>query len=56
MDEHLIKLAEEARTGYPDIYTSEALDALEALSGLDTRRHELMTERIARRAETRARG
>ena len=50
MDEHLIKLAAEARSGYPDIYTSEALEALEALSGLDTRRHELMTERIARRS------
>ncbi len=50
MDEHLINLAAEARSGYPDIYTSEALEALEALSGLDTRRHELMTERIARRS------
>ena len=51
MDEHLIKIAEEARAGYPDIYTPDVLEALESLSGLDVRRHELMAERIARRAE-----
>jgi malate synthase len=40
---------------YPDVYTDAAIATLEALAPLDTRRHELMAERIARRAE-RARG
>ncbi len=38
-------------SAYPDIYTPEVVAALEALSPLDTRRYELMAERIARRAE-----
>ena len=42
---------EDARVGYPDIYTPEVLAALEALSPLDARRYELMAQRIARRAE-----
>jgi malate synthase len=46
-----IKIAEAARSAYPDIYTADALAALEALSELDSRRQELMTERIARRAQ-----
>ena len=40
-----------ARSEYPDIYTAEAVAALEALAPLDTRRDELMAARIARRAE-----
>ncbi len=44
-----IKLAGDVRAAYQDIYTPEALAALEALSGLDSRRYELMAERIARR-------
>ena len=51
MDDHLIAIAEEARSGYPDIYTPDAVAALEALAPLDARRSELMVERIARRAQ-----
>ncbi len=40
---------------YPDIYTSEAISALEALAPYNTERLRLMSERIARRLE-RARG
>jgi malate synthase len=49
----------ELRTGlqetYPDLITPAALAALEALAPLDRDRHEVMTRRLARRAE-RARG
>ena len=37
-------------TAYPDVFTPEALAALEALAGFDVDRHALMTARIARRA------
>jgi malate synthase len=37
-------------TSYDDVYTREVLDALNALSPLDTRRQELMRARIDRRA------
>ena len=47
----MLKITDNARAGYPDIYTPEALAALEALSPLDARRYELMAQRIARRAE-----
>jgi malate synthase len=40
---------------YPDVYTPEALAAIEALAPLDADRRQLMAARIARRAE-RARG
>ena len=46
-----IKIAGAARPAYPDVYTPDALAALEALSPLDDRRQELMAERIARRAQ-----
>ena len=36
-------------TAYPDVYTPEALRALEALAPLNERRRELMAERTARR-------
>ncbi len=51
MDGHLIKIAGAAHAGYPDVYTPEAVAALEALSPLDARRYELMAARIARRTE-----
>ncbi len=47
----MIRIAHDARAGYPDIYTPAAVAALEALSVLDARRRELMTERVARRTE-----
>lgn len=47
----MIRIAEAARTGYPDVYTRDTLAALEALAPLDVRRYELMAQRIARRAE-----
>jgi malate synthase len=46
-----IKIAAAARAAYPDIYTPDALASLEALSGLDERRYELMAQRIARRTQ-----
>ncbi|MGH3026628.1 MAG: malate synthase, partial [Gaiellaceae bacterium] len=46
-----IKIAAPARAGYPDVYTAEALAALDALALLDARRHDLMIQRIARRGE-----
>jgi malate synthase len=49
--EAVIRIADSARAGYPDVYTAEALAALEVLSPLDTRRYELMAQRIERRAE-----
>lgn len=36
---------------YPDVYTPEALMAIEAIAALDEERRELMTRRIARRTE-----
>ena len=45
----MLRLVE--RGGYPDLYTPDTLDALEALAPLDERRYALMAERIARRAE-----
>ncbi len=41
---------------YPDIYTAEAVAALEALAPLDARRDELMKARIDRRRERAAQG
>jgi malate synthase len=38
-----------AHSGYPDIYTADALAVLEALAPLDVRRDELMRARIERR-------
>ena len=46
-----IWIADEVSAAYPDVYTPEALAALEALSPLDARRQELMAQRIARRAQ-----
>lgn len=46
-----IRIRPEAFAGYPDVYTPEAIAALEALSGLDVRREELMAARIRRRRE-----
>ncbi|HEX3615897.1 MAG TPA: hypothetical protein VHU61_05145 [Solirubrobacteraceae bacterium] len=46
-----IRIAERARAGYPDVYTPDAIAALEQLAPLDARRAELMAERIARRTE-----
>jgi malate synthase len=46
-----IRVSERARAPYPDVYTADVLAALEELAPLDARRGELMTERIARRAE-----
>jgi malate synthase len=46
-----IRIAERARASYPDVYTPDALAALEELAPLDVRRAELMAQRIARRAE-----
>jgi malate synthase len=51
MDASMVRIAQDARAGYPDVYTPEVLAALEALSPLDGRRYELMAQRIARRAE-----
>lgn len=45
-----------ALNDYPDIYTAEAVAALEALAPLDARRDELMKARIARRSERAAKG
>lgn len=39
-----------ALKSHPDVLTGEVVAALEALAPLDARRHELMAERIARRA------
>ena len=39
------------REAYPDVLTAEAIAALAALAPLDARREELMTSRLARRAE-----
>src|SRR5436190_23861647 len=38
-------------TVYPDVLTPEAIDALEALAGLDADRQAIMRPRIARRAD-----
>src|ERR1700690_3900480 len=50
----------EFRTGilakYPDVYTPEALRALEALAPLNQRRRELMAQRTARRKRRHERG
>ena len=45
-----IAVSRQARERYPDLYTPEVLEALEALSGFDARRGELMAARMARRA------
>jgi len=47
----LISVAESVRAGYPDVYSPEALAALEVLAPLDARRYDLMAARIARRAQ-----
>jgi malate synthase len=46
-----INIAAAARAAYPDIYTPGAVATLEALSPLDVRRQDLMTQRISRRAQ-----
>jgi malate synthase len=45
------RIADYAHAGYPDVYTPEAVAALEALAPLDERRRELTAQRIALRAE-----
>ncbi|GAA4896719.1 hypothetical protein GCM10025789_13180 [Tessaracoccus lubricantis] len=44
-----IRIEPRALAAYPDVYTPEAVAALEALAGLDVRRAELMDVRIQRR-------
>ena len=44
------------RAGYPDLYTPEAIAALEALAPLTGRRRELMADRLLRRASRHDRG
>ena len=51
-----ISIRPSALNAYPDIYTAEAVAALEALAPLDARRDELMKARIARRADRAAKG
>lgn len=51
-----ITIRSSALNEYPDIYTAEAVAALEALAPLDARRDELMKARIARRADRAAKG
>jgi malate synthase len=51
LDNSVLRITQKARADYPDIYTSEAVAALDALAPLDARRYELMSQRIARRAE-----
>jgi len=46
-----ITIRASALRSHPDVYTDEAVAALELLAPLDVRRHELMAERLARRAE-----
>jgi malate synthase len=46
-----LKIRENLRQQYIDVYTPAAIGALDALAGLDRRRKELMDARIARRAE-----
>lgn len=46
-----LRIRESAREAYPDVYTPAAVDALGALAPLDARRQELMSQRIARRAQ-----
>ena len=47
----MVRIAQDARAGYPDVYTPESVAALEELSALDARRYELMTQRIVRRTQ-----
>jgi malate synthase len=47
----MIRIRELESGSYPDIYTTEAVAALEALAPLDVRREELMAQRITRRGE-----
>jgi malate synthase len=51
LDDSMVRIAQDARAGYPDVYTPEVLAALEAIRPLDARRSELMAERIARRTD-----
>jgi malate synthase len=51
LDASMVRIAQDARAGYPDVCTPEVVAALEALSALDARRYELMAQRLARRAE-----
>ena len=46
----MIEFRGTTRSDYPDLYTGEAVDALEALAHVDERRKELMSARIRRRA------
>lgn len=46
-----IRIPDELRSAYSDVYTDEAVAALEALAPMDARREELMKARIDRRAE-----
>jgi malate synthase len=50
-----LEIQNNLENAYPDVYTAEAVAALEALAGLDADRQALMAARIARRA-ARARG
>jgi malate synthase len=46
-----MRISEAVRAEYADVYTPEAIAALEALAPLDDRRYDLMAQRMARRAE-----
>ena len=45
----MLEIRRNTRTNYPDIFTTQALDALHALAPLDEDRKAVMTRRIARR-------
>jgi len=49
-DSGRLRLRNGIQQHYPDVLTPEALDALQALAGFDSKRRQLMQERIARRA------
>jgi len=55
-ESQVIEIRADLATTYADVYTPEAIAALEALAPLDGRRRELMAERLARRAERAAEG
>jgi malate synthase len=45
----MLQIRRNTRTSYPDVFTTQALDALHALAPLDDNRKAVMTRRIARR-------
>jgi len=55
-ESQVIEIRADLATTYADVYTPEAIAAVEALAPLDGRRRELMAERLARRAERAAEG